>query len=293
MRHTGSAGKDTPYLDASSPPPVPSDSSSDLSAALAAVRARTDLVPRVALVLGSGLGDLARSAEDAVTIATADLPGYPRSTVVGHAGQLVLGTLEGVPVLFVNGRAHYYEGHSPLATTFPVRLAHALGAGRILLTNAAGGINRTYKPGTLMLIDDHITFAFVSPLAGPVIEGMPRFPDMSAPYSRAWSATAEAAALRLGIDLRRGTYLWTSGPSYETKAEIRAFAALGADAVGMSTVPEAIAAHALGMEVLGLSTITNFAAGLGQATLDHTEVLEVGQQVRGALERLVRALVVA
>jgi len=270
-----------------------SDTVSDLSAALAVVRQHTDRRPDIALVLGSGLGALAQSAEAPVTIPTSEIPGYPRSTVQGHAGELVFGTLEGVSVLFVNGRAHYYEGHSPAATTFPVRLAHALGAQRILLTNAAGGINRTFKPGTLMLIDDHINWAFVSALAGPVVDGMPRFPDMSAPYSPAWTARAEAAALRLGIDLRKGTYLWTTGPSYETKAEIRAFERFGADAVGMSTVPEAIAAHALGMEVLGLSTITNFAAGMGQESLDHEEVLEVGRAVRADLERLVRALVVA
>lgn len=263
---------------------------SDLQSALAFVRTRTDLVPDVALVLGSGLGALADVAEDAVSIATAEVPGYPRSTVEGHAGRLVLGRLEGRPVLFVQGRAHLYEGHPLRAVTFPVRLAHALGARRLLLTNAAGGIHPDFGPGTLMLIEDHLNLSFTSPLSGPVDEGAPRFPDMSRPYSPAWMERAEAAALRLGIALRRGTYVWTTGPSYETRAEIRMFARLGADAVGMSTVPETLQAVALGMEVLGISTITNKAAGLGEAHLSHEDVLDVGRQMRGRLERLVRAV---
>ena len=263
----------------------------DLTAARDWLRARTGRVPQTALVLGSGLGSLADAAEDAEAFSTADIPGYPPSTVAGHAGRLVFGRLEDREVLFVQGRVHHYEGHAARAATFPVRLAHALGARRLVLTNAAGGINPAFEPGTLMLIDDHINLSGVSPLAGTVGEGEPRFADLSEPYSRAWLEKAEGAALRLGIAVRRGVYLWVSGPSYETAAEIRMFARLGADAVGMSTVPETLQAVSLGMEVLGLSTITNKATGLSAEVLAHEDVLEVGRRVRADLERLVRAVV--
>ena len=241
-------------------------------------------------MLGSGLGAMAQAAEDAVTIPTSELPGYPRSTVAGHDGRLVFGRLAGREVVFVQGRLHLYEGLCVRAVTFPVRLVHALGARRLVVTNAAGGINPRYRPGTLMFIEDHINLAFAHPLAGPVADGLPRFVDLSAPYDRAWLAAAEDVALGLGIATRRGTYLWTSGPSYETKAEIRLFARLGADAVGMSTVPEVIQARQLGMRVLGLSTITNPAAGLGAEPLAHEDVLAVGERLRGELERLLRGV---
>ena len=272
------------------------DAASDSQAtrdALAAVRARTDLVPEIALVLGSGLGALADDVEDAVVISTADVPHYPASTVPGHAGRLVLGTLGGRSVLVVQGRVHSYEGHSPREVTFPVRLAHALGARRLLLTNAAGGINPAFRPGTLMLITDHLNLTFASPLAGPVGDGEQRFPDLSNPYDEAWRIQSRNIALTLGISYREGVYVWTSGPSYETPAEIRAFAKAGADAVGMSTVPEAIQAAALGLPVLGISTITNPAAGLNADALDHEEVLEVGNSVRDRLATWVRAIVEA
>ena len=272
------------------------DAASDSQAtrdALAAVRARTDLVPEIALVLGSGLGALADDVEDAVVISTADVPHYPESTVPGHAGRLVLGTLGGRSVLVVQGRVHSYEGHSPREVTFPVRLAHALGARRLLLTNAAGGINPAFRPGTLMLITDHLNLTFASPLAGPVGDGEQRFPDLSNPYDEAWRIQSRNIALTLGISYREGVYVWTSGPSYETPAEIRAFAKAGADAVGMSTVPEAIQAAALGLPVLGISTITNPAAGLNADALDHEEVLEVGNSVRDRLATWVRAIVEA
>lgn len=262
----------------------------DVQAAVAAIREHEHRTPEVALILGSGLGALADAAEDARSFATADLPGYPRSTVAGHAGRLVFGRLEGREVLFVQGRAHLYEGHAPRAVTFPVRLIHALGAQRLLVTNAAGGINPQFGPGTLMFITDHINLAFANPLIGPNTDGGPRFPDMSAPYDEAWTDSAEQAALDLGIATRRGVYLWTTGPSYETKAEIRAFAHLGADAVGMSTVPEVIQAQYLGMRVLGISTITNPAAGLSPEPLRHEDVLAVGQQIRANLEKLVRGI---
>lgn len=266
-----------------------------LDDALATVRARTDLEPdlepELVLILGSGLGALADEAEDAVAIPTADVPGYPRSTVPGHAGRLVFGRFEGRRVLFVQGRVHLYEGHPPRTLTFPVRLAHALGARKLLVTNAAGGIDPTMGPGTLMFITDHINFAFANPLSGPARDGEPRFPDMSAPYDPAWLDRAERLALERGIPTRRGVYIWTSGPSYETPAEIRFFRTVGADAVGMSTVPEVIQASALGMPVLGISAITNPAAGLNAAPLNHEEVMEVGRQVRDRFAALVRAIV--
>ena len=263
----------------------------------AAARAREHLAigdapPELALVLGSGLGALAEEADDARTLETTELPGYPRSTVEGHAGRLVYGLLEGRPVLFVQGRAHLYEGHTPRELTFPVRLAHALGALRLLLTNAAGGIAERLTPGSLMLITDHLNFAF----PGPLVQTNADVPNDalltgSSPYDPDWADRAEALANELGIALERGVYVWTRGPSYETPAEIRMFSQLGADAVGMSTVPEALAAARLGMPVLGLSTITNRAAGLSAGALDHEEVLDVSAQVQGTLRRLVREIV--
>lgn len=263
----------------------------DLEAAVAAVRRRTDARPELTLILGSGLGALADEAEDAVTVPTADIPGYPASTVAGHAGRLVFGRLEGRDVLFVQGRVHLYEGHPPAALTVPVRLAHALGARRLLVTNAAGGLNPAWPPGTLMFITDHINLAFASPLSGPPRPGEPRWPDLHAPYDPAWLDRAERLALEAGIPTKRGVYLWTAGPSYETPAEIRFFQRIGADAVGMSTVPEVIQAAALGMPVLGISAITNLAAGLSDERLDHEDVLEVGRRVRGRFAALVRAIV--
>ena len=261
--------------------------------ALAAIRRHTDLVPELALVLGSGLGALADEVDGAVAVATADIPGYPASTVAGHAGRLVFGHLAGRPVVVVQGRVHVYEGYSGRAVGFPVRLVHALGARGLVLTNAAGGIRPGFTPGTLMLITDHLNTTSVSPLTGSPGEGETRFPDMSDPYLASWRARTLAAAERLGIPLQQGVYTFTTGPSYETPAEIRAFAHAGGDAVGMSTVPEAIQAAALGMPVLGISTITNAAAGLSDERLDHADVLAVGQQVRAQLSELVRAIVEA
>ncbi|WP_420454545.1 purine-nucleoside phosphorylase [Rubrivirga sp.] len=262
-----------------------------IAEAVAAVRAHTDLVPRLALVLGSGLGALADEVEDAVTLSTADVPHYPVSTVEGHAGRLVLGPLAGTPVLVIQGRIHGYEGHDARALGFPVRLAKALGARGLVLTNAAGGINPAFGPGTLMLITDHLNLSFQNPLAGPVGEGEVRFPDLSNPYDETWRVEARNIAITQKIPYREGVYVWTSGPSYETPAEIRFFARAGADAVGMSTVPEALQAAALGLPVLGISTITNPAAGLDPAPLDHADVLDVGRQVRDRLAAWVRGIV--
>ncbi|MFT5142701.1 MAG: purine-nucleoside phosphorylase [Rhodothermales bacterium] len=249
--------------------------------AVAAVRAITDRSPKLALVLGSGLGELAETCEDPVVIPADAIPGYPASTVQGHQGRLVFGTLEGCDVLFVQGRVHMYEGHSRDRVVFPILLAAALGATHVLLTNAAGGINPGFPPGTLMWIDGHIDWT------GPR-------PDQSAAsgierssYDSSWLESADSASEAAGIKVERGVYIWAMGPSYETKAEIRAFRSLGADAVGMSTVPEARAAAESGMRVLGLSTITNPAAGLNTEPLGHDEVVETGRMVRSTLEKLV------
>ena len=265
----------------------------NIPAMTTAIREHTGMEPELALVLGSGLGALADEVDNPVVISTNELPGYPQSTVEGHAGKLIFGTLEGRKVLFIQGRVHLYEGHHPRALGVPVRLAHALGARRLILTNAAGGLNPDWKPGTLMLITDHINMAMTSLLAGPVEEGEVRFPDMSSPYDPEWTAQAERLAVHRNLQVQRGVYLWTAGPSYETPAEITFFRRIGADAVGMSTVPEAIQAAALGMKVLGISTITNLAAGLHATSLNHEEVLEVGREVRERLADWVRAIVAA
>jgi len=268
-----------------------SSQAAGVKASLRAIRETESRIPELALVLGSGLGALADTADDSRVFSTENLPGYPRSTVEGHRGRLVFGRLEGRSVVFVQGRVHLYEGHPVRMVGFPVRLVHALGTRHLLMTNAAGSLNPLTGPGSLMFITDHINFAFANPLVGPNEGGGPRFPDMSAPYDPAWIDRAETIALRASIATKRGVYLWTKGPSYETKAEIQAFRRLGADAVGMSTVPEVIQARYLGMKVLGISTITNYAAGLNPDLLVHEDVLAVGKQIRGDLERLVRGIV--
>lgn len=263
--------------------------------AASALRDYVATPPKVAVVLGSGLGDLAKSVEDQLVVPTDEIDGFPSSTVSGHSGRLVFGRLEGVPLVVVQGRAHLYEGYSAVRITFPIRLLHALGTRRLVLTNAAGGINPTIRPGTLMFITDHINFAgarFTCP-EGRRTEASAlseRCRPASGPYGKEWTDRAEEVARRQGIGTRRGTYLWTCGPSYETKSEIAAFHRLGADAVGMSTVPEALQAAALGMDVLGISTITNPAAGLAAGPLSHDDVLRFGQFVRADLERLIRGV---
>ncbi len=262
-----------------------------LDAARAAVRERVGWAPEMALILGSGLGRLAEAADETTVVPAAEIPGYPESTVEGHSGKLVFGALEGTRVVFVQGRVHLYEGYPVQQIAMPVRLVHALGADRMLVTNSAGGINRTFDPGTLMFITEHLNMAFASPGVGAGAARQ-RLEGGRAPfYDPGWTHRAEQVALDLGLDARRGTYAWTLGPSYETKAEVRALKQLGADAVGMSTVPEVIQAHQLGMTVLGLSTITNPAAGLAAGALDHDEVLEVSERVRGDLMKLVRGIV--
>ncbi|MBT8402159.1 MAG: purine-nucleoside phosphorylase, partial [Rhodothermia bacterium] len=247
--------------------------------------------PEISLILGSGLGHLAESVSDAAVFDSGEIPGYPASSVEGHHGRLIIGRLEEKTVAVIQGRLHFYEGHAVRETTFPVRLVHALGADHLIVTNAAGGINPLFDPGTIMFIVDHLNLSFQSPLAGANVDGGPRFTDMSSPYDPEWIDRAEACALQLGIGTRRGVYLWTQGPAYETKAEIRFFGRIGADAVGMSTVPEVLQARNLGMRVLGISAITNAAAGLAAGPLNHEEVLTVGTEIRSDLEKLIRTVV--
>ncbi len=257
---------------------------------VAFLRERVTRAPHAVLVLGSGLGGLADEIEDPVRIPFADIPGFPRSTVAGHAGALVVGRMDGVEVAAMQGRFHLYEGWATEDVALPVRALAALGAETMLLTNAAGGVRPGMRPGDLMLIADHINLMGRNPLIGAVVPGEERFPDMSDPYDAGFRRVAEETARELGIPIVQGVYAAVLGPSYETPAEIRMIARLGADAVGMSTVPEVIVARAMGIRCLGISCITNLAAGLGGDRLSHEEVMEVGAQVRDRLAELVRAV---
>ena len=259
---------------------------------IAFLRERVTRAPHAVLVLGSGLGGLADEIEDAVRIPFNDIPGFPRRTqeLAGHAGRLVAGRMEGVEVVAMQGRFHLYEGWEPGDVALPIRALAALGAETVLLTNAAGGLRPGMRPGDLMLMADHINFMSRNPLIGRVVPGEERFPDMSDPYDAGLRALAEQVALELRIPLAQGVYAALLGPSYETPAEIRMLARLGADAVGMSTVPEVLVARALGLRCIGVSCITNLAAGLGGATLSHDEVMEVGAAVRDRMAALVRGI---
>ena len=262
-----------------------------MAEAAAFLAGRIGAAPEVALVLGSGLGALAEAVEDAVVIPYEEVPGFAASTVVGHAGRLVAGRLEGRRVLAFQGRYHAYEGHPAPALAMPIRAAAAMGAGTLLVTCAAGGVNPERRPGDLMLIEDHLNLMGQNPLVGPVLPGEVRFPDMTRAYDRALMAEAEAVAAEEGIALSRGVYAALLGPSYETPAEVRMLATLGADAVGMSTVPEVIAAGAGGVRVLGIALITNVAAGISGAALTHDEVVAAGAEAAERFQRLVRGVI--
>jgi purine-nucleoside phosphorylase len=256
------------------------------------IRGRTAGVPDVAIVLGSGLGDFAASIADATALDYTDIPHWPASTVVGHAGRLVIGTLGGKRVAALAGRAHFYEGHPLRTVTFATRVIATLGVRTLILTNAAGGINLTFTPGTLMAIDDHINLMGSNPLVGANDERFgPRFPDMSEVYSTRLRALAADVARAQGLALAHGIYAALHGPSYETPAEIRFLRTIGADAVGMSTAPEAIVARHMGVDVLGISCITNMAAGVLPQPLVHDEVMEVARRVRAEFCRLLEGIV--
>jgi purine-nucleoside phosphorylase len=244
--------------------------------------------PRLVITLGSGLSDIATALEGARRLPFAAVPGFPEPRVPGHRGELVAGTLAGTPVLVQAGRLHLYEGHAPATVVLPVRVYHRLGVHILVMTNAAATLRPTLAPGSLMLITDHINFTGRNPLIGPVVPDEERFPDMSAPYDDELAARARAAAEDVRVPLAAGVYAGLLGPSYETPAEIRMLARLGADAVGMSTVPEVITARARGMRTLGISMITNLAAGLSTGPIAHADVLETGRGVAAALAAILQ-----
>ncbi len=273
-------------------PIPPSEQPARLAALEAAVRARTDLVPRVGIVLGSGLGSLADVLDRPVAIPFADLPGWPEATAPGHVGRLLLGHLDGVPVAMLQGRLHMYEGNDPGLVVQPVLLMGRLGAGTVLLTNAAGGLNPDYGAGTLMVIADHLNLTGRTPLLGPNAgEIGPRFPDLTDVYSSGQRVRLHDAAGAEGVKLEEGIYVGLLGPSYETPAEVRMYRGLGGDAVGMSTVLEAIACRWAGIEVAGVSLVTNPGAGYSGVPLRHEEVLAAGLEAGPRLARVIRRFV--
>src|ERR1700722_2010883 len=259
--------------------------------AVAYIRDATVREPRVAVVLGSGLGAFADELEDPISIPYSNIPGWPASTAAGHSGKLVFGRLGKLDVAVMAGRAHLYEGYTPAQVTLGVRVLRHLGVHSIVFTNAAGGINLSYQQGGLVLISDHINLQGSNPLLGPNDDSEgPRFPDMTEAYSSPYRAKAHQVAHELKIQLDEGVYAALTGPSYETPAEIRYLRAIGADLVGMSTVPEVIVANYLGLQVLAISCVTNMAAGILPQKLDHKEVMETGYRVRDTLIRFLKAL---
>lgn len=265
-----------------------------IHAAAAYIAEKIPCRPEIGLVLGSGLGDFADTLENALRIPFGEIPGFPLPTVAGHAGALVIGTKRGRTVAALQGRLHYYEGHSQQALTIPVRVLAALGVKTLVLTNAAGGVNLGFHPGDLMLISDHINYSGSNPLMGPNLEDFgPRFPDVSDLYTQALREKIRGAAGAAGISLQEGVYMMFTGPNYETPAEVRMARILGADAVGMSTVPEALVAGHCGMAVVGISCITNMAAGVLPVKLSHSEVVETAAQVHDTFHRLVDIILAA
>ncbi|WP_394525134.1 purine-nucleoside phosphorylase [Lacrimispora sp. JR3] len=256
------------------------------------VREKTDFIPEVALILGSGLGEYAEEIEVAATIDYKDIEGFPVSTVAGHKGRFIFGYVNKVPVVIMQGRVHYYEGYPMTDVVLPTRLMGLLGAKTLLLTNASGGVNKEYKPGDFMLIKDHIASFVPSPLIGENIEELgARFPDMSDIYRKELRAIIKEAAKEEGVDLREGVYMQLSGPAYESPAEVQMCRILGADAVGMSTACEALAANHMGMKVCGISCITNMACGITDQPLSHAEVQETADRVASLFKKLITASV--
>ncbi|WP_091347991.1 purine-nucleoside phosphorylase [Anaerobranca gottschalkii] len=256
------------------------------------IKERVAIQPEIGMILGSGLGILAEEIEKAVKIPYEEIPNFPVSTVSGHAGNLVFGYLQGKPVVAMQGRFHYYEGYSQIEVTFPVRVMKLLGVEKLLVTNAAGGVNKEFNVGQLMLITDHINLTGSNPLIGPNLDELgERFPDMSMAYNKGLGEIAKKVAKDLGINLAEGVYVGFSGPNYETPQEIKMVRTIGGDAVGMSTVPEVIVANHCGLKVLGISCITNMAAGILDQPLDHSEVIQVTKQVREDFIKLVKNIV--
>ena len=256
------------------------------------ISVRIDRVPQTAIIIGSGLGPLADSLEQPIEIDYRDIPGFPETTVKGHAGKLICGILGGRRVLAMKGRFHYYEGYDISQVVFHIRVFRLLGISGLIVTNAAGGVNTSFRPGDLMLITDHISFFAPSPLRGGNLDEFgTRFPDMCDAYDKGLIECAEKIGKSIGIDLKKGVYAFAQGPMYETPAEIRALRILGADAVGMSTVPEVITARHCGMKVLGISCITNMAAGILERKLDHTEVVETAKKVEKTFIQLVTDII--
>ena len=260
---------------------------------LESVREKTDFKPEVAVILGSGLGEFANEINIVDTINYTDIEGFPVSTVKGHEGRFVFGYVDETPVVIMQGRVHYYEGYPMSDVVLPTRLMGMMGAKKLLLTNAAGGCNKEYKPGNLMIITDHITTAVPSPLIGPNIEELgTRFPDMSEVYSKRLQNVIEESAKECKIEMQKGVYVQFTGPNYETPAEVRLAQIWGADAIGMSTGVEAMVANHMGMEVCGISCITNMAAGISKVQLDHKEVQETANKVAADFKRLVAKVIV-
>ncbi len=258
---------------------------------LSFLKGRLAELPRCAVVLGSGLGAFADELSSRLEIPYGGIPHWPQSTAVGHAGKLVFGKLGAVSVAAMSGRVHLYEGYTPAEVTFPVRVLARLGVRSVVFTNAAGGVNLSYRRGGLVLISDHLNLQGSNPLVGPNDDALgPRFPDLSEAYSKRCREVALGVARELGIELREGVYAALLGPSYETPAEIRYLRAIGADLVGMSTVPEVIVANHSGLEALAISCVTNMAAGVLPQKIDHQEVLETGRMVRDTLVRFLKAL---
>ena len=256
------------------------------------IQKKTRLRPKIALVLGSGLGAFADEFAQATRIPYSKIPHYPRSTAIGHAGQLVIGTVEGVEVAGMQGRVHLYEGYSAKELAFPIRVFARMGVKAIILTNAAGGVKREFIEGRLVVISDHINLLCVNPLAGPNEDKFgARFPDMTAAYDKRFRELTLAEGRLLGINLGEGVYAAVTGPSYETPAEVRYLRSIGADLVGMSTVPEVIAARHSGLRVLGISCVTNAAAGVLDQPLDHKDVLETAERMKGQFTGLLRAVI--
>jgi purine-nucleoside phosphorylase len=267
------------------------DSFTNAESAAHFLLSQTSLRPRIGLVLGSGLGSFADQLSDATRIPYANIPFFPRSTAVGHAGQMVIGTAVGIPVAAMQGRVHLYEGYSAKEVAFPIRVLDQMDIHAVVLTNAAGGINLEYKQGALVVITDHINLQGHNPLTGPNDDHFgPRFPDMTQAYFKPYREIALQATKKLGKTLYEGVYAALLGPNYETPAEIRYLRTIGADLVGMSTVPEVIVARHMGVKVLAISCVTNMAAGILDQTINHEEVLETGERVKGDFVALLRAV---